>query len=257
VAPLLVVALLPLAACRPDTVRLSFRPRPGAHYRYEIRVRSVTTIRLGDEPARTTTDAAVLVADHTVLSPGPGGARVRVELHRTGSQTRTFVVRLDRAAQLQEIERIEGQPAGAFGETGLTEVFTPAASAPPDRPLHPGDRWAIGRRIRLADSTSSRLSGTGRLIALGIVRGRKTAQVRSTTTLPIVDEARLGRGRQQLRGVEVTDATTIHDLTDGAVEKSRSTARGTFDVVVLPPSGQGEGVTGRLTVVVHAAIVRR
>src|SRR5438128_54024 len=34
-------------ACRPDTVRIAFRPRVGAHYRYEIVVRTVTTVRLG------------------------------------------------------------------------------------------------------------------------------------------------------------------------------------------------------------------
>src|SRR2546427_707395 len=79
----------------------------------------------------------------------------------------------------QDVERIEGQPAAAFGETGLAEVFTPAASAPPDRPLRPGDRWTINHVVRVADTGSTRLTGEGRLLALGVVHGRKTASVHS------------------------------------------------------------------------------
>src|SRR5437660_63993 len=82
-----IVGLL-AAACRPDTVRIAFRPRVGAHYRYEIVVRTVTTVRLGGTAPQRTVDEARLDADQTVLTRDADGIRVAVELRRAGSPAR-------------------------------------------------------------------------------------------------------------------------------------------------------------------------
>src|SRR5438270_1684696 len=97
-----------LNACRPDTVRVAFRPPVGARFRYQVDVTKTRTIRLGSDAPQRTVDQARLEADETVLDSGAGGVRVRVELRRVGSAPRHFVVLFDRAAQLTAVESIEG-----------------------------------------------------------------------------------------------------------------------------------------------------
>src|SRR5205085_2408089 len=135
-----------LAGCKPATVTVAFRPRAGAEYRYDVKVHSTTITRLGGTEPEVSVDDAVLRSDGTVLSAGPGEVRVRVQLHREGSDDRTFVVRLDRAAQLAGVETVEGLPPSVLGPDALPEILPGAPAAPPDRPLAPGDRWDIDLR---------------------------------------------------------------------------------------------------------------
>src|SRR2546421_362343 len=81
------------SACQADTVRVAFHPHPGARYSYEVNVRSVTVSRLGEAEPERSVETAVLRADHLVLSDEGGRVRVRVQLRRPGTATRTYVVR--------------------------------------------------------------------------------------------------------------------------------------------------------------------
>lgn len=231
---------------------MAFRPRVGAHYRYRITVRSVTTTRLeGGAPDRSV-DESVLVADHTVLSAGPGEARVEVRLRRAGSADRTLVVRLDRAAQLAGVEAVEGLPPSVLGPDALPELLPGAPGAPPDRPLEPGERWAIDAPAPLADVTATRVRGTGRLARLGLSGGRKVASTTARTELPLRSTVHLAGSTLDLDGTETTEGSETRDLVDGAVEQAMTVTRGQFNVQVEPAGGGAVPAGGTLSIEVRA-----
>src|SRR5439155_16483824 len=219
-----------LTGCRPDTVRVAFRPPVGARFRYQVDVTKTRTIRLGPDAPQRTVDQARLEADETVLASGPEGVRVSVELRRAGSAARHFVVLFDRAAQLTAVESIEGLPASILEPFGLSEIFPAAAGAPPARPLSAGERWTIDDHLNLAGSAPARLQGSGRLVSFGVVGGREVASIRSSTRLPVSTQSALQGGQLALQGVEHTLSTASRELADGAVEQASSTTRGTCHV---------------------------
>ena len=244
-----------LAACRPDTVSVAFRPPVGARYRYQVDVNKVTTIQLGADGPQRTVDDARLEADETVLTSGPQGIRVQVELHRVGSAPRAFVVLFDRAAQLTAVESIEGLPASILEPFGLSEIFPAAAGAPPAKPLAAGEQWTIDDHLTLAGSAPARLQGSGRLVSFGVVDGRQVASIRSSTRLPVSTQSTLQGGQLVLDGVERTVSTATRELADGAVEKASSTTGGDYQVT-LSPGGQGTPVMGTLTIEVQSTTKR-
>jgi hypothetical protein len=238
------------ASCREDRVVLAFRPEPGATYEYRSDVLSSTVTALEGEPARPEHDRTTLTARQTVLDSADGIVRVEVVLERQGSGERTYVMRFDRGAQLTEVESVEGIPADALGALGLSEIFPAAAGAPPDRPLAPGDRWDVDDTVDLAELTApTQLAGNGRLVALGVVDGRRTATVETRFTLPLRTDT--------LRGDQHTDVRAVYDLTDGSVRELRSVTSGEFRLSVAPPAGEpGEPLVGTLTLRIESFTTR-
>ena len=257
-AVLAVAALTLASGCREETVQLGFRPRPGDRYEYRIEVRAESTATLGTEPPRRSVADDVFEARQSVLDVDPQGSRVEVHVRRAGGERRTFVARLDRAAQLVEVQRIEGLPASALGGLGLSEVFPTAAGAPPDRPLAPGDRWSIDEPLRFATAEPSRIVGRGRLAELGVVAGRPVARVESSYRLPVRRSSEEARGRLLIEGSQGTRATVAYDVEDGAVETVTARTIGDYRLTLLPPEGvAGAPVPGRLTVDVRSVTHRR
>ena len=226
-----------LGGCRDDTVRLTFLPSPGDRSTYRIEVRAVTVTTVGEEHPRRAVAETVLEAGHVVLDSGPGATRMQVRLSEQGGPASTFVIRLDRAAQLTEVQRIEGLPAGALGDLGLSEIFPAAVGAPPDRPLEPGDRWELDEPVRLADAAATRLTGQGRLVALQAADGRRLARVESSYRLPVSRAAEESGGRLLMKGTQRTRATVAYDLDDGGVQSVQARTRGHYSVTLLPPPG--------------------
>ena len=251
-AALASAATIGLAGCRPDTVRVAFRPAVGSHLRYQVDVRKIRTITLGSDAPQRTVDEASLEADETVLTAGPEGIRVRVELRRRGSSPRHFVVVFDRAAQLTAVESVEGLPASILEPFGLSEIFPAAAGAPPARRLGAGERWSIDDRLRLQGSAPARLLGSGRLERLGVVDGRKVAAITTATRLPVTSQTDLVNGRLALRGTENTVSSATRELVDGAVERAGSTSTGTYEVELTPPSSQGAPIGGTMVIEVRS-----
>jgi hypothetical protein len=253
------VVALPISGCRDDHVTIAYQPRPGATFTYAIHVASTTTNSFPDRPLSEPPGVpADFVASHRVLDAKNGTTRVEVRLAREGLGERTFVMRFDRAAQLTAVESVEGIPAEALGSLGLSEIFPAAAGAPPDRPLRPGDRWAIDDRVQLPGMDApARLTGTGHLVQLGIIDGRKTATVTSATTLPLTSTSTTSDGVQTLTGTQTTTITVVYDLADGSVRHSTAASIGHFDVLLGPPAGQqGAPIKGALTVELHSEIRR-
>ncbi|HVF74711.1 MAG TPA: hypothetical protein VM938_06655 [Acidimicrobiales bacterium] len=244
---LLVASVAGLAGCQDGTVQVAFRPATGARYDYRVTVTAEVVTRIGDRPERRSTEDDVFTARHSVLSTGDDGSRVEVRVEAAAEEPRTFVVRLDRAGQLAEVQRIEGVPADILGGLGLSEIFPAAAAAPPERGLAPGDRWDIQGLV----------TGTGRLTALGVVGGRNLATVESDYVLPVGRVADDGGNRVRLDGSQRTTATSTHDLRDGAVQEVRAETAGTFTLQLLPPEGtSGPIVPGTLEVRVRSVTTR-
>jgi hypothetical protein len=251
------LAVLGLGACRPGDVRVDFRPHRGAQYRYVIDVQAATTTALqGRAPTHNETDQR-LTARHTVEAVDTDGVTVDVRLTGSGSRTRSFEVRLDRAGSLAEVQRVEDIPAEVLGDIGISEVFPAGAGAPPNRPLRPGATWRIRQPVTLPGTDAARLTGTGRLVRLGTTNGRDVATVKSTFRLPVHQTSQTADGTITLDGEQVTDTTAVHAVDDGAVESVRAHTVGTYRVTLAPPAGVGgEPITGRLQVDVQSTTTR-
>jgi len=254
----LVVAVLAVAAgCGPDTVRLGFHPKAGAAYTYRVEVESLTVVSVDGSPSQRVEDRFELRAQHDVLAAGAESSRVRVQLSGPNLGARTFVVRLDRAGQLAEVQRIEDLPAQALGSIGLTEIFPAAAGAPPAAPLSPGERWVVDEPVSLPGQARTRLRGSGRLTELGVVDGEEVATIDSTFRLAVRGTTELEQGSFALDGSQSTTASATHRLADGAVEEVRAVTRGRYRMTLLPPVGtSGPAVPGTLTVLVRSHTVR-
>lgn len=246
-----------LAGCREDTVRLSFRPDPGRRSTYRITVRATTVTTVADEAPRRTTTDTVFTARQRVLERTSSGGRVEVRLQERGGGTQTFVVRLDRAAQVAEVQSIEGLPARALGELGLSEIFPAAAAAPPDRPLAPGQRWTIDTAVQVVESPPSRLRGGGQLVSLANVDGLDVARVESRFRLPVRRSPPETGDRVTLDGAQTTVTEVTYSVADGTVIAARARTRGSFDINLFPPPGTaGSPVPGTLALSVTSTTER-
>jgi hypothetical protein len=248
-----------VAACKDDRVNIAFRPSAGATYVYDAKVTSSTVSQLPGQEPRSSRDEATLNSTLRVIDASGATTRVEVVVSRPGTGSRSYVMRFDRAAQLTNVESVEGIPSDALGELGLTEIFPAAAGAPPDRLLRTGDRWSIDDMVQLnAGEPATRLTGFGRLSQLGVVDGRRTATVTSTTSLPLHSTGTDGPSRRMLDGTQTTDVTVSYNLDDGAVGQVSAVTTAHYTVTFVPPDGQpGTPVTGTLTVVVRSEIARR
>lgn len=250
----LALALTGLPSCAEGTVRLTFRPEVGDTYRYEVQVRTVSEVTLGTAAADRREEDVVLVAEHTVLQSGDDGVQVRVRLQEPGAPDRIFEVVFDRAAQLEQVQSIDGVPDERLGMLGVSEIFPAAAGAPPDRRLEPGASWTIDDAIQLpGGAAATQLTGSGRLVELGVVDGEGVARLASVARLPLESEVPSPTGTLRLQGLQITDYSATHDLDDGAVREATSNTVGNFKIELLPPAGQElEPVAGSLLVEVSS-----
>jgi hypothetical protein len=251
------VAVAVLAGCRDNTVGIAFRPAPGDRYAYRIEVHATTVARLGAEPPRRSVADTVFEARHAVIDAGPSGTTAEVHLRERGGRALTFSVRLDRAAQLTEVQRIEGLPAEALGDLGLSEIFPAAVTGPPERRLAPGERWSIDEPVRVDAAGPTRLVGSGRLVELGLDDRRRVAKVEQDYRFPVRRRTEEGSTRLHLEGWQATRASGTYAVDDGAVVSGQARTRGTYRLTVLPPDGSpGEPVTGTLMVEVRSTTRR-
>lgn len=249
----LVLLAAALAGCEKQSVRVAYRPEAGSSYRYEIKIQSVTTTRLGTGPSERTVDDVVLEARHKVVDSGPDAVRVRVELVRAGSPDRTFLVRFDRGGQLAGVEAVDGLPPEVLGPSGLPPFLPAAATAPPDRPLAPGDTWKIDVTQGGPGSDAVGLEGTGKLEKITSAGGRKAAEIKARTRLPLSSTSQVRGSRVSLEGTETTESTATRAVPDGALERASSITRGTYRLSLAGPSGTGgEPVVGTMTVEIRS-----
>lgn len=240
------VAAGALTACDKQSVHVGFRPEAGASYRYEIKVESVTTTVLGDGAPERSVEEVTLESRDTVLSAGPEEVRVRVVLARAGSPERTFDVRFDRAAQLAGVDLVDGLPPAVLGPSGLPAFMPAAATAPPDKALAPGEKWKID-----AAASDVRLQGTGRLVRVTTLDGRKVASIKAETSVPLASTSQVGTATVTIRGTERTESTASRALADGVVQEANSVTTGAYDLVITT-AGAGAPVRGTMAVEIRS-----
>jgi len=246
------VAIGGLTACETEAVHVGFRPEAGASYRYEINVQSVTTTVLGDEAPERSVDEVRLESRDTVLSAAPEEVRVQVQLRRAGSPDRTFQVRFDRGGRLAGVDAVDGLPPAVLGPVGLPEFLPAAATAPPDRPLSPGEKW----KIEASPTPSTRLEGTGRLVKVMTAGGRKVASIKADTSVPLSSTSQVGDATVTITGTERTESTAVRALADGVVEEASSVTTGSYNLVLTPVTGSGAPVLGTMSVEIRAQTKR-
>ncbi|HEX2048096.1 MAG TPA: hypothetical protein VHF27_10040 [Acidimicrobiales bacterium] len=247
------VASAGLAACKEESVHVGFRPEAGASYRYEIKVQSVTTTVLGDEAPERSVDEVTLESRDTVLAAGPEEIKVEVQLRRAGSPDRTFRVRFDRGARLAGVDEVDGLPPEVLGSVGFPEFLPAASTAPPDRPLSPGEKWNIDATWNLPGAQSARLEGTGRLVKVTTAGGRKVASIKAETSVPLSATSRVGNAVVTISGTETTESTAARTLTDGAVQEASAVTRGDYRLTLSPESGGGAAaMTGTMSVEIRS-----
>jgi hypothetical protein len=244
------VASAGLTACgKEKTVHVGFRPAAGTSYRYEIKVQSVITTVLGDEAPDRAVDEVTLESHDTVLSSGPDEVRVEVVVHRTGSPDRTFRVRFDRGARLAGVDQVDGLPPEVLGPVGFPEFLPAAATAPPDKPISPGEKWKIDATPTLSGSQAGKLEGTGRLVKVTTAGGRKVASIRAETRVPLSTTSRVGNSVVNISGTETTESTAARALSDGAVQEAQAVTRGAYTLTLTAQDGPGTmPVTGTMSV---------
>lgn len=259
----LVAALICLAAitasCRPGTVHIAYRPQPGSVQTYTVQVRSRAVTRIAGQAPDRTEQSSTLEVTHRVLDRRGPSSDVQLTVRNSAGGVRTFLVRLDRAAQLTQVRRVEGLPASIFEDAGLTELFPAAAGAPPSRPLSPGERWVIDEPVDLPGLEASRLRGTGRLTVLGTAGGRRQATVESRYVLPVRGATSGPDNRLLLDGEQTTFTRSVRDLGDGSVRRATARTTGRFQVTILPPPGAASDavVHGTLEVEVVSVTISR
>ena len=242
-----------LTGCDKQSVHVGYRPEAGTTYRYEIKVQSVTTTLLHDEPPQRSVDELTLESRDTVLSAGPGEVKVEVRLRRAGSPERTFQVRFDRGAQLAGVDEVDGLPPEVLGPVGLPEFLPAAATAPPDRPLSPGEKWKIDATSTLPGAGAVRLEGTGRLAKVTTSGGRKVASIKAVTRLPLTSTTRVGDTTVTLTGTETTESTAVRSLVDGSVEEATALTKGTYALSLSPgPGARPAPVSGTMSVEIRS-----
>lgn len=252
-----VVALIGAAGCRPGTVRLDAQPAVGVTTSYRVEVEADAVTALAERLPRNTTTETVFRTRHDVLSADENGRRVQVKVAEIGGSAMTLVVSLDRAGQLARVRTIEGLPAEALGDLGLSDIFPSAAAAPPPRSLAPGDRWRIDETVSVAGTAPSRLQGQGRLVRLGVVDGLRTATVETSYRLPVRRNEVDTGGRLRLDGTQRTTATVTYGLADGVVQSAVARTTGRYRIALFPPIGTaGEPVPGTLQVTITSSTRR-
>ncbi len=247
------VACAGLTACKEESVHVGFRPEAGTSYRYEIKVQSVTTTVLGNDAPERSVDEVTLESRDTVLSAGPEEIRIQVQLRRAGSPDRTFRVRFDRGARLAGVDEVDGLPPEVLGSVGFPEFLPAAATAPPDRPLSPGEKWKIDAASSLPGAQSARLEGTGRLVKVTTAGGRKVASIKAETRLPLSTTTRVGNSVVTISGTETTESTAARTLTDGAVQEATALTRGAYTLTLSPQAGRSDAsISGTMSVEIRS-----
>jgi hypothetical protein len=248
-----------LSGCSDDDgrVELAFDPPVGAVFEYITEVTATTATDLPCDDAPPATEQTTLTTRQEVLEPDGDGVRLSVRLTRQGLGSRTLVVRLDRGAQLVAVESVEGVPTAALGDLGVAELLPAVAAAPPDRPLAPGEEWEIDQSVDLGEGETARVRGEGRLRRLGVVDGRDTATVASTTTVAVQTSTASPDGGRSLAGEQTSEVEAVFDLADGALQRASTRTIGDYRLLLTPPPGtEGNPCEGTLTVEVTSSVER-
>lgn len=240
------LAVVGLGACDAGTVTVAFRPEAGdlQRYRYEI----TGTVRQeldGADPVVNQLDLELEVDEEVLSAADDGTVAARLRVRRPGAPAETVDVRLDGAGGLAGIDL--GADAGPSELGVLDQVLS--VPALPSEPVAPGERW---------DIEGAGVDGEGRLRRLGIVDGHEVAVVDTAAEHDLDEDLTSSGSTVHVAGTVRATSQSAYDIADGTVRRARTTARGSVDLVVNPPTGvAGTPVSGTVTYDVRVVVTRR
>ncbi|MGH2752665.1 MAG: hypothetical protein ACRDK3_17610 [Actinomycetota bacterium] len=248
---LLIVALLPLSACRPDTVSLEYSYEPGSELEYELVATATSTWDIGGEGEgsyQVTFDVSEVVesraGDEAVIdiSLTPTDV-VERGLPSPGTGPRSFTLRVGSSGEVLEVLAVDDVPADSLDPDQLVFIGTyrpPVALEPVG--LH--DTWRSRQEVQVGP-VFQQIDTLGTLESLDRDASGRFARIDYLGDGPLSYTTTLPQGTAELTGSAETTTQAILDLESGVLRRSRSTTLGRFEVRVAPALG-GAPVTGTL-----------
>ncbi|HET7481739.1 MAG TPA: hypothetical protein VFK89_02645 [Actinomycetota bacterium] len=252
--PVLAVVALIAAACRSDHVvlRYEYGTQATSHLEYVMTAEADARWNIG-KPGSGSYSVTFRVTED-IQAQGDGTAIVsvvmvpeRVEengLISPGSERRTFSLEIGPEGEQLRVLKVDGIPAAELDDDQLALIGTYRPPLP-QSPVRLHDSWDARRRVA-AGSVVQQISTTGILDGLHRDgRQHRIAQLGYSGGGDVTQSLTLPQGRAALTGTTNLEISAELDIDDGALLRSSSHTRGTFDARVVPENKEAP-ITGTL-----------
>lgn len=189
----------------------------------------------------------------TVESTGRDGSVVTVEmkplsvtengLPSPGPDIRTFRLRLGPEGGVEEVLEVDGVAASELDPNELAFIGTYRPPLP-EQPVRITETWQAVQELSVG-SLLQQIETTGRLESLRAAEDSDLGRIAFNGEGPLVWTTELPQGVAELNGSAVTTIGGEFDITLGVLQSARSSVSGTFDVRIVPPTGEAP-ITGTL-----------
>ena len=251
--------LFVLAACRPDTVDLAYSfPEGARQYRLEAEISSHwdigesgggschVVLDVAESVREQEGDTAVVEVDMTPVDVEEEG----LGCPRGGG----FALRIDTNGRVLDVLEVEGVDVAELAqeEEAFIGTYRPTL---PGEPVGLGDVWRSERQPKIG--SLAQLATKGELDALYMDDDGPVAELSYSGAGPLQWQTELPQGTAALGGTATTRATAKFDIDRGVLVAATSVLRGDFDVRVLPSSGGGTPLTGKLSLDLELTVSAR
>lgn len=251
--------LLVLAACRPDTVDLTYRfPEEPREYRLEARITSRYDIgEAGEGSCRVVLDVSERVRERDEESAVVEVTMTPVDVVEEGlgcPRGGGFALRIDADGRVLEVLEVDGVDAAELAqeEEAFIGTYRPTL---PEAPVSLGDAWESAPRPEVG--SLAQLTTRGELDSLYMAEDGPVAELSYSGSGDLEWQTDLPQGTAGLGGRATTRAEATFDIDRGVLLSASSTLRGDFDVRVQPTGGGGTPVTGTLSLDLELTVSAR
>lgn len=251
--------LLVLAACRPDTVELTYRfPDEPREYRLEARISSRWDIgETGGGSCRVVLDVVETVREQDATSAVVEVTTTPASVEEDGlgcPRGGGFALRIDSNGRVLEVLEVDGVDAAELAqeEEAFIGTYRPTL---PEEPIALGATWQSEQEPEVG--SLAQLATRGTLESLYMDDEGPVAELSYSGSGPLEWQTTLPQGTAALGGSATTDATATFDIERGVLLSASSVLRGDFDVRVQPTGGGGTPVTGRLSLDLELSVSAR
>lgn len=242
-------ALLVLAACRPDTVDLTYRLSEGERrYRLEADITSRWDIGAsGGGSCHVVLDVVENVREKDGDTAVVEVAMDPVEVEEDGlacPRGGSFTLEMGENGRVTDVLEVDGVDAEEIAEeeSAFIGAYRPTL---PVEPVGLNDVWQSEAQPEVG--ALAQLATRGELDALYMDDDGPVAELSYSGAGPLEWVTELPQGTAGLGGSAETHATAKFDIDRGVLISATSVLRGDFDVRVRPSSGGGTPLTGRLS----------
>ena len=250
-------------SCNPDTVQLSYRFEQGTETTYRLIANATARWDVGGagkgsyQVAFDVTETVEQVDDEgaTVLVqmvPVPEESREQ-GLPSPGLERREFSLRLGPRGDVLEVLLLDDVPGQNLDPDQLAFIGT---YRPPlaEGAVRLGSTWS-GRSALQVSSGFQDIETDGELSGLRRDGSDELAEIEFTGRSPLEWVTVLPQGEASLSGDAATSGEAVLDMTGGSLRSATSTTEGSFEVRVIPGSGEAP-ITGTLDLDLDLEVVR-